>query len=94
MFYTYILFSEKNGHLYKGSTENLERRLEEHNSGLVNYTSKYLPWKLIYYEIFKTRSEAIKRELFFKSGKGRALLKEIILKVKSEGFSPPQADES
>lgn len=75
-FYTYVLQSTVNGHLYKGSTENLHRRLEEHNSGMVDYTSKYRPWKLVYHEQFETRREAILREKFFKSGQGRQWLKE------------------
>ena len=78
MFYTYVLRSVKKGMLYKGSTEDLNRRLLEHNSGMVNYTSKYLPWDLVYWEEFPTRSEAMKREKFFKSGKGRELLKTLV----------------
>jgi putative endonuclease len=38
-YYSYVLKSEVNGHLYKGSTSNLEKRLEWHNSGMVKYTS-------------------------------------------------------
>ena len=75
MFYTYILFSIKKGNYYKGSTENLDARIQQHNAGLVSFTSKYKPWKLVYYEIHPTRAEAMKREKFFKSGKGREWLK-------------------
>jgi putative endonuclease len=75
MYYTYILRSEINGHLYKGSTDNIETRVEQHNAGMVNYTSKYRPWKLVYFETFQTRSEAMARERFFKTGKGRDWLK-------------------
>jgi len=76
MFYTYVLQSQVNGYLYKGSTEKLEARVEQHNAGLVNYTSKYMPWKLVYFEVFDSRSEAMAREKFFKSGKGREWLKQ------------------
>ncbi len=76
MFYTYVLKSDINGHLYKGSTEDLDTRIVQHNAGLVNYTSKYLPWKLVYFEVFNSRSEAMAREKFFKSGKGRDWLKQ------------------
>jgi predicted GIY-YIG superfamily endonuclease len=38
-YYSYVLKNEVNGHFYKGSTSNLEKRLEWHNSGLVKYTS-------------------------------------------------------
>lgn len=78
MFYTYVLRSAKKGILYKGSTEDLNRRLLEHNSGMVNFTSKFLPWDLVYWEEFPTRSEAMRREKFFKSGKGRELLKTLV----------------
>jgi putative endonuclease len=76
MNFAYILRSEVNGVLYKGSTEDLEARLTQHNSGMVNYTSKYMPWKLIHFEAFDTRSEAMARERFFKSGRGRDWLKQ------------------
>ena len=75
MFYAYVLRSVAKGILYKGSTENLERRLAQHNEGMVNFTSKYMPWELVYFETFQTRSEALIREKFFKTGKGRELIK-------------------
>jgi len=78
MYYVYVLRSCVNGDLYKGSTENLERRLIQHNEGLVKYTSKFKPWELVYYEEFETRSLAVRRERFFKTGKGRELLKLIL----------------
>ena len=81
MYYTYVLESLKNGILYKGSTENLEQRLQQHNDGLVNFSSKHRPWKLVYHECFATRAEAMAREKFFKSGKGREWLKIKIVKV-------------
>jgi putative endonuclease len=77
MYYAYILKSKTNGNLYKGSTQNLEERVIQHNEGKVNYTSKYIPWELVYFEIFETRAEAMAREKFFKSGKGREWLKKI-----------------
>ena len=71
MYYTYVLES-KSGKRYVGQTNNLERRLFEHNNGLTRYTTKQrTQWKVIYYETFPTRSEAMKREAYFKTGKGR-----------------------
>ncbi len=78
MFYVYILKSLKNGRNYTGSTNNLERRLFEHNSGQTKYTSKAGPFELIYKEIYNTKLEASKRERFLKTGKGRKFLKEIL----------------
>ena len=78
MYYTYVLRSAVKNILYKGSTEDIQRRLLEHNSGMTNFTSKYRPWELVYFETFPTRSEAIRREKFFKTGRGREFLHEVI----------------
>jgi len=71
MYYTYILQSEKDGTFYIGFTNRLQKRIKQHNSGKSKYTSKHLPYKLIYYESFETKFEAIQREKFFKSKEGR-----------------------
>ena len=76
MFFVYILRSYKDNSHYYGYTSNLEKRLQEHNAGLSTYTKKHLPWKLIYFEPFPTRSEAMKREKFFKGLDGYHWLKE------------------
>ena len=70
-YYSYVLRSTKNGILYKGSTQNLEIRLQTHNSSKVKFTSKNIPWELVISEEFSTRSEAVKREKWYKSGVGR-----------------------
>jgi putative endonuclease len=75
MFFAYVLQSQVTLKFYYGSTQNLEERLKTHNDGLVNYTSKYTPWVLVYFEEFETRSEAIKREKYFKTGAGRDFVK-------------------
>lgn len=75
MFYAYVLKSLKNGRNYVGSTDNLNRRICEHNSGQSKYTSSTRPFRLVYFERFKTRIEAVQREMFLKSGKGREFLK-------------------
>jgi putative endonuclease len=63
-----------------GFTSNLENRLLSHNElGTKGYTLKYRPWEIIHTEIFETKSEAMKRELFLKSGKGREWIKKNIL---------------
>ena len=65
---TYIF---KNGNLYKGSTDNIEKRIVTHNAGKVKYSSKHLPWKVVLSEEFETRSEAMKREKWYKTDVGR-----------------------
>lgn len=81
MFYAYVLLSLNKEIYYKGSTENLVVRVQQHNDGLVTFTCKYRPWKLVYDEVFSTRAEALKREKFFKSGKGREWLKNTLNNV-------------
>jgi len=77
-YYIYILKSSTTGKRYTGSTQNLEARLKAHNDGLSPYTKGRGPWELIYSEEFPTRSEAMKREKFLKTGKGRDFLNEIL----------------
>ena len=76
MFIVYVLQNSA-GKLYKGYTNDLKKRLEQHNSndGFSSYTKGRGPWKLVYKEEFKTRQEAIKREKYFKTGTGRDFLK-------------------
>ena len=78
MTYTvYILISLNDSKRYIGMTSNLDRRLIEHHSGLVKSTKNRRPMKLIYTEEFDSKEDAMKRESFFKSGKGREFLKSI-----------------
>jgi len=76
MYYAYILKSLKCERHYYGHTDDLQDRLKRHNQGKVRSTKAYRPWKIIYYETFPTRSEAYRREMFFKSIEGRIWLKE------------------
>ena len=62
MFYVYIIKSLVDGTYYKGFTEDYEKRLEDHNSGISSYTSHKLPWNLIYVEVHPTKKEALIRE--------------------------------
>ena len=75
MYWIYIL-RLTNGNNYVGHTNNIERRFQEHLSGQSSYTGKIGVKKIIYTEEFETRSEAMFRERFLKSGKGREWLKQ------------------
>jgi len=79
MFYVYILNSSICKKHYIGSTDDLERRLFEHNSGKVKSTQAYKPWVMIYTELFYTRNEAFKREKQIKSYKGGKAFKKLLL---------------
>ncbi|MGM9736215.1 MAG: GIY-YIG nuclease family protein [Candidatus Cryptobacteroides sp.] len=62
-YYIYFLSSSNNNTLYIGVTNNLERRIEEHRSGLIpGFTQKYNCHKLVYYEEYSDVNEAIARE--------------------------------
>ena len=76
--FVYILYSPGHNRTYVGQTENLNNRLKYHNSGKVRSTKAYLPWKMIYNEELADRSQAIRREKWFKSSQGRKLLMEIV----------------
>jgi putative endonuclease len=78
MFYVYVLQSESTKHYYTGFAADLEQRVGQHNAGITKSTKNRGPWKLVYQEQFDTRAEAMRREKFLKSGKGRELLGELI----------------
>jgi putative endonuclease len=74
-FYTYILRSEKMGTLYTGVTNNLAKRLEQHNMGDVYYTKHKRPYTLIYYEACISKYDAYRRERYLKTGMGKGYIK-------------------
>ncbi len=73
MYYVYIIQSLKDKKFYTGLTNDLERRIKEHNHGKLSTPSTKTrgPFKLVFYEICKSLKEAREREKFFKSGAGR-----------------------
>jgi putative endonuclease len=71
MFYVYVLRSETTHRRYVGSCADLPKRLARHNGGVINATKAGVPWILLYSEPFSTRAEAVRRELYFKTGRGR-----------------------
>lgn len=75
MFFAYAIKSIHNDCFYKGHCEDLEKRLQQHNAGYTESIKKWIPFKLVYYESFETREEAIKREKYFKLAAGRRFLK-------------------
>lgn len=82
MVYTlYVLKSETAVKSYVGITDNLERRLKEHNSGKHLYTKRYVPWRVIYKETFDSFEEVRAREVYFKSATGRRHLKKIFDRI-------------
>jgi len=78
MYKIYILQSLKNNKYYIGQTSNINQRLIAHNSGNVKSTKNYRPWKLVYSENYRNRSEACKKELEIKKYKGGILFKKLL----------------
>jgi len=76
MYKTYVLKSLTHNTRYVGCCENLNKRINEHNKGKCKYTNGRKPWELVYFEEYETRSEAMNREKFLKSGQGRKWLDE------------------
>ena len=87
-FFTYVLKSERDGHLYVGLTSDLRRRIEEHNKGKVRSTKSRKPLKLVYYEEYEDKTSGRKREMFLKSGQGRLYLKNRLKELANEAVSP------
>ncbi len=76
MFTVYVIKSQS-GKYYTGYTSDLNKRLAEHNSGQCKTTKTDSGWKVIYSELYKSRSEAMKREKWLKTGVGREFIKTI-----------------
>lgn len=78
-FVVYVLFSEEYNKNYVGFTSNLIERFKSHNYlGKKGYTIKFRPWKVLHVEFFTNKAAALSREKFFKTGKGRELIKNIL----------------
>ena len=75
MFFVYVLRSEIDGRFYVGMTNNILRRLGQHNNGYNRSTKTHRPWVLFFSESFSTRPEARKREVYLKSGIGKEYIK-------------------
>ncbi len=75
---TYILRSESYQRFYIGSSEDVEKRLIEHNKGRVRSTKAYRPWKIVYRESCSDRQTAYRRELQIKSYKSGEAFKRLV----------------
>lgn len=74
-FCVYIIESKKEkGYLYIGSTNNLQRRIKEHNNGENKSTKSRIPWKLIYCEASLNEKDAIRREGYLKTSQGNRFI--------------------
>jgi len=76
--FVYILKSLKNNTFYIGSTDDLQRRMEEHKSGKAKYTSNILPVTLVFQKIFSTLLLARRVERWLKRLKDKEVIEDII----------------
>ena len=77
-YYVYVIESLKNNGLYVGYTNNLKKRLGEHNRGLNFSTKPYLPWRIIHVEAYRNEKDAKRREKYLKTSQGARLLKRML----------------
>ena len=85
----YILASGRNGTLYTGVTSHVQKRLQEHQSGMADgFTKKYHVHRLVYYEVHETMHAAISREKQIKGGSRKKKLALV------EGMNPDWRDVS
>jgi putative endonuclease len=75
MHYVYVLLSQKDHKFYIGFTSDLKRRLKEHTDGKSPSTKSRRPLMLLYYEAHLSKDDAMRRENYFKTTKGKATLK-------------------
>ena len=78
MYFVYAIYSEIRNYIYVGLTNDISRRLKEHNLGYNKTTRPYSPFRLILSEKFETRLKARTREKYLKSGIGKEFLKTLI----------------
>ena len=74
MYYVYLL-QLKNNTVYTGRTDDLKRRVLEHNQGKVSSTRNKLPMIVLYYEAYCNKQDAINRERYLKIGDGRRTIR-------------------
>lgn len=74
MHYTYVLLSQGDGRWYTGASSDPRKRLRERAAGNVRSTTARVPWELVYYEGGLERDDAMRRERFLKTGKGKRYL--------------------
>jgi putative endonuclease len=74
-YFVYVLKSEKDNNFYTGFSENLYKRIEEHDAGRVESTMYRGPFKLVYYEACLNKKDALKRERYLKTAWGKRYIK-------------------
>lgn len=79
MWYVYVIKSKISDFIYIGSTNDLDRRLSEHNDGKSQSTKAFAPYEIVAYVAVQTEARARELEKYFKTGSGKSVLKNRIL---------------
>lgn len=77
-YYVYVLRSLKDNKFYIGYTADLKKRFKEHQEGDVTSTKSRSPFELIFYEAYRNKYDAIRREKYFKTSKGKNTLTQML----------------
>ncbi|MCH7812022.1 MAG: GIY-YIG nuclease family protein [Chloroflexi bacterium] len=77
--YVYLLKSVTTDRFYIGCTNDMDRRLGEHNSGKSASTKPYRPWELVHSEYFENLAQARQRERYLKAQKSRKILMSVMM---------------
>ncbi len=87
MFFVYILESIASGKFYIGQTSDLNSRVKRHNEGRNKYTKSYRPWKLIYWNEYSSRNQALRIEKKLKSMKKRKAVIDFVIENSFRGVA-------
>lgn len=85
-YFVYILLSLKDRKFYIGFTRNIERRFEQHQNGESKSTAPRRPFKLIFYEVYCNKKDALRREKYFKTTPGKKALRIMLRETLKEHF--------
>ena len=72
-FKVYIIYSASHDVYYKGMTNDLEKRINDHNQGFSKYTKNKGPWELVFYRSFVNKKQALQFETMLKRQKRKYL---------------------
>ena len=93
-YYVYVLQSLKDHSFYIGQCDDLDKRMSKHFDGMSKYTASKRPVRLRYFEVFSSRSDAIKRENQIKSYKSWKYIQSLIdnrMMIVPSGWRSPDA---
>ncbi|MCX6302866.1 MAG: GIY-YIG nuclease family protein [Bacteroidia bacterium] len=83
IFFVYAIVSKKDNRIYVGISQNVDKRIIEHNNGKVFSTKPFIPWLLFHSELAGKAEEARKKEKYFKTAAGKKRLRKVLKSLNS-----------